>query len=168
MEQSQDTTNLNENELFYDDFSVLQNSLSLLKMNITTIQSQIKTLEKKVKKEMKNINKQKQKQLKGKTKAPSGFAKPTKVTKELCDFMNFPEGSEIARTEATKALTDYIKTHGLIKNTESNKNIIVPDEKLKKLLGIQETFETDLTYFTIQKFMNKHFSTNKVVELDNS
>ena len=39
-------------------------------------------------------------------KIPSGFAKPTNVTKELCDFMNCPEGSKIARTEVTKALVE--------------------------------------------------------------
>ena len=41
-----------------------------------------------------------------------------------------------------------------LENTENSK-IIAPDDKLKTLLGIEEGQE--LTYFTIQKFMNKHF-----------
>uniref|UniRef100_A0A6C0ITX7 DM2 domain-containing protein n=1 Tax=viral metagenome TaxID=1070528 RepID=A0A6C0ITX7_9ZZZZ len=146
-----------------DEFSIIQNSLSLFKMNITTIQSQLKNLEKRVKKEMRTIEKKQQKLKSVQKKMPSGFAKPTNVTKELCDFMNCPEGSKIARTEVTKALVEYIKSHNLLKNSETSKNVIVPDEKLKKLLGLPEVplLEEDLTYFNIQKYMNKHFSDYK-------
>jgi chromatin remodeling complex protein RSC6 len=37
-----------------------------------------------------------------------------------------------------------------------NKKIIIPDEKLTKLLG-DEIKDVELTYFTIQTYMNKHF-----------
>ena len=94
---------------------------------------------------LKNKNKEKRK--------PSGFAKPTKVTKELCEFMNKQEGTEIARTEVTKALVNYIKENKL--EQKENSKIINPDKKLKFLLGIEDNQE--LTYFNIQKFMNKHF-----------
>jgi upstream activation factor subunit UAF30 len=90
---------------------------------------------------------------------PSGFAKPSKVTKELCEFMNKAEGSEIARTEVTRALVAYIKENKL-ENT-SNSKIISPDDKLKVLLGLDDSQE--LTYFNIQKFMNKHFVKNAEV-----
>lgn len=158
-EQTNEYEGLND---LLDEFTTIQNSLTLFKMNITTIQSQLKTLEKRVKKELKtNEKKQKLKLIQKKT--PSGFAKPTNVTKELCDFMNCPEGSKIARTEVTKALVEYIKNNNLIKNSETNKNIIIPDEKLKKLLGIHDNMllGEDLTYFSIQKYMNKHFSDYK-------
>jgi upstream activation factor subunit UAF30 len=89
-------------------------------------------------------------------RAPSGFAKPSKVTKELCAFMNKTEGTEIARTEVTRALVAYIKENKL-ENT-SNSKIISPDEKLKILLGIEDGQE--LNYFNIQKYMNKHFVKN--------
>jgi upstream activation factor subunit UAF30 len=87
---------------------------------------------------------------------PSGFAKPSKVTKELCDFMNKNDGTEIARTDVTKALVAYIKENKL--ENEKNSKIIKPDDKLKYLLGIND--EEVLTYFTIQKYMNKHFIKN--------
>ena len=87
---------------------------------------------------------------------PSGFAKPTKVTKELCEFMNKTEGSEIARTEVTRALVAYIKEHKL--ENETNSKIISPDNTLKNLLGLDDNDE--LTYFNIQKYMNKHFVKN--------
>jgi chromatin remodeling complex protein RSC6 len=86
-------------------------------------------------------------------KKPSGFAKPSKVTKELCEFMNKSEGTEIARTEVTRALVNYIKNNNL--QNENNNKIITPDLKLKFLLGVEDGQE--VTYFNIQKFMNKHF-----------
>ena len=71
--------------------------------------------------------------------------------------MNKPEGSELARTEVTKALVNYIKEHNLINCDSDNKNKIVPDEKLKNLLGLKEEELNELNYFSIQKYMNKHF-----------
>ena len=145
-----------------EQFTTINDSLTLFKMQITNLQKVVKTVEKDVKKELKNIKKDNKKKEKTKTKrAPSGFAKPTKVTKELCEFMNKPEGSEIARTEVTKALVNYIKENNLIELGEDAKNKIVPDQKLKKLLGLQAEQSNDLTYFNIQKYMNKHFYSKK-------
>jgi len=145
-----------------EQFTTINDSLTLFKMQITNLQKVVKTVEKDVKKELKNIKKDNKKKEKTKTKrAPSGFAKPTKVTKELCEFMNKPEGSEIARTEVTKALVNYIKENNLIELGEDAKNKIVPDQKLKNLLGLQAEQSNDLTYFNIQKYMNKHFYSKK-------
>jgi hypothetical protein len=148
-----------------EQFTTINDSLTLFKMQISALQKVVKTVEKDVKKELKNIKKDK-KNAKPKTKrAPSGFAKPTKVTKELCDFMNKPDGSEIARTEVTKALVCYIKSNNLIELGQDLKNKIIPDEKLKNLLGIEDE-KNDLTYFNIQKYMNKHFYSKKNAILD--
>jgi chromatin remodeling complex protein RSC6 len=143
-------------------FSTISDSITLFKMQLSTLQQQVKAVEKQVKKELKGIKKKSAASDKPKgKKAPSGFAKPSKVTKELCEFMNKPEGSEIARTEVTRTLVQYIKTHNLQEQTMESKNKIIPDDKLKNLLGI-ETFESgDLTFFNIQKYMNKHFISNK-------
>ena len=149
--------------LIMEKFNTITDSLTLFKMEISTLQKLVKNVEKDVTKELNNIKKSKKKE-KSKTKrAPSGFAKPTKVTKELCEFMNKPEGSEIARTEVTKALVSYIKSNNLIELGEATKNKIVPDEKLKNLLGIQCEEVNELTYFNIQKYMNKHFYSKKEV-----
>ena len=79
--------------------------------------------------------------------------------------MDRPEGSEIARTEVTKALVNYIKSNNLLmqgdKIDNKIKNKIVPDQKLKNLLGLQDDEINDLTYFNIQKYMNKHFYSSK-------
>ena len=136
-----------------EQFESITNSLTQFKTQISMVQQQIKVLEKGVKKQMKMLQKSVIKNKNKGNRNPSGFAKPSKVTTELCEFMNKKEGTEIARTEVTRALCSYIKEHKL-ENTENSK-IIAPDDKLKTLLGIEEGQE--LTYFTIQKFMNKHF-----------
>jgi upstream activation factor subunit UAF30 len=118
----------------------------------------MKVLEKSVKKQMNGLKKEVTKKKNKGNRQPSGFAKPTKVTKELCEFMNKDEGTEIARTDVTRALVSYIKENKLEDNT--NSKIISPDDKLKMLLGVEEGSE--LTYFNIQKYMNKHFVKNVV------
>jgi chromatin remodeling complex protein RSC6 len=154
----------------FESFKTINDSITLFKMQMNTLQQNIKTLEKLVKKEYKTVNKVVKASAKSKPKtdrAPSGFAKPTKVTKELCEFMNRPEGTEIARTEVTKSLSQYIKTNNLQEKGENSKNRINPDAKLKSLLGISNEETENLTYFTIQKYMNKHFiksTTNSAIE----
>ena len=67
---------------FSEDFSDLLENLSQLKKNITVIQNQVKTLETRVKREQdKQLKKGKNKK-----KNNSGFAKPTKISDELCEF----------------------------------------------------------------------------------
>jgi chromatin remodeling complex protein RSC6 len=137
------------NEQFESILSILNN----FKTQITVMHQQIKLVEKNVRKEFKVLKKEVEKnKIKG-NKKPSGFATPSKVTNELCDFMDKEKGSEIARTVVTKSLIDYIKKNNL-ENNENNQ-IIHPDEKLQNLLGIAENEK--LTYFTLQKHMNKHF-----------
>jgi DNA topoisomerase-1 len=139
-------------EIICEQFQGVIDNLTHFKCEIANLQQQIRTIEKNVKKQMTSLKKAAATKNKGNRK-PSGFAKPSKVTTELCEFMNKKEGTEIARTEVTKALCSYIKEHNL--ENKENCKIIYPDNTLKTLLGIEEGQE--LTYFTIQKFMNKHF-----------
>jgi hypothetical protein len=165
MSEEQETQDNTLDTWIMEQFTTINDSLTLFKMQITNLQKVVKTVEKDVKKELKNINRDKKKEKPKTKRAPSGFAKPTKVTKELCEFMNKPEGSEIARTEVTKALVNYIKENNLIESSEDTKNKIIPDEKLKNLLGIQTDELHELTYFNIQKYMNKHFYSKKEATL---
>lgn len=144
-----------------ESFNTINNSLTLFKMQISTLQQQVKTIEKNVKKELKNNEKKTKSAIPKAKKAPSGFAKPSKVTKELCEFMNRPEGTEIARTEVTKALVNYIKSNNLQEQTPEAKNRINPDDKLINLLGLKVEDINELTFFNIQKHMNKHFISKK-------
>jgi len=145
----------------FDQFEVIIDSLSHFRIQVNTIQQQIRQLEKNIKKEMKGLKKAAEKSKNKGNKKPSGFANPSKVTKELCEFMNKEEGTQIARTEVTRALISYIKSNNL--QNKANKKIILPDEKLKFLLGINQ--EQELTYFNLQKYMNKHFISGSNLEI---
>jgi chromatin remodeling complex protein RSC6 len=155
------STPVNEKADIFESFNIIIDNLTLLKMQLTDLQQKIKTIEKTVKKELKKAGNCKVDKMKT-TKAPSGFAKPTRVTKELCEFMDRPYGTEIARTEVTKCLISYIKSHKL--QEEGKQTKIIPDEKLQNLLGITTDEIPTLTFFTIQKYMNKHFISSTINE----
>ena len=87
-------------------------------------------------------------------RAPSGFVKPTRISDELAKFLDKPIGSEMARTDVTKDINTYIRTHKLQDATNGRK--IIPDKKLATLLKIKQNEE--LTYFNLQKFMSIHFA----------
>jgi chromatin remodeling complex protein RSC6 len=143
-----------------NQFSAILNTLSQFKTQITAISTQMKTLEKTVKREIKQHKKEViKKQSKGNRK-PSGFAAASPISEELCDFMGKERGTSIARTEVTKFICSYIDENSL-RNAE-NKRVINPDDKLKSLLDPDA--DTVLTYFNIQRFMNKHFIKKTVVE----
>jgi chromatin remodeling complex protein RSC6 len=134
-------------------FSNIINGLNSFKTQISVMQQSLKNLEKKTKKQINDLQKAVSKNKNKGNRQPSGFAKPCKVTKELCEFMNESEGTEIARTAVTKALISYVKENKLY--CSNNGKFISPDNKLKTLLGIEDGQQ--LTYFNIQKYMNKHF-----------
>ena len=135
---------------FSEDFSHVLENLSQLRKNITIIQNQIKGLETRVKREQDKHTKNRNKK-----KNQSGFAKPTKISDELCEFMGMEKGTELARTEVTKHLHEYIKKNSL--QVESNKTLIVPDSNLKSLLALEDDVAKEIHFFSLQKYMNKHF-----------
>jgi chromatin remodeling complex protein RSC6 len=140
-------------------FASVNDTITDLKNKMALLQSQLKTIEKTSKREEIALKKKYKTQLKetvvgGVARKPSGFAMPSKVSSELCEFLNKTKGTEIARTEVTKSIVAYIK--GNCSHTDlEKKNIITPDDKLKSLLGISD--EDKLTYFNLQRYMNKHF-----------
>jgi len=145
--------------LFKDSFDQIIDNISLLKIQMTEVQQKIRQLEKNIKKELKNVDKINKINNMKKEKKPSGFATPRLVTSELCEFMDKPLGTAVARTDVNKYLISYIKNNNL--QDIANKSVIIPDSKLKDLLGVTFEQDTPLTFFTIQKYMNKHFITNK-------
>tara|TARA_Y100000389_G_scaffold16088_1_gene14166 strand:+ start:1817 stop:2401 length:585 start_codon:yes stop_codon:yes gene_type:complete len=136
-------------------FDQLYTTLSIFKQSLATLQQNIKLLEKDMKKEIKSKCRAASKKQKGHRK-PSGFAKPADVSTELCDFMGRQKGSQIARTEVTQYIIQYIKENEL--QYENNKKVILPDDRLKKLLGVDN--KTEVTYFNLQGLMNRHFVPN--------
>ena len=86
-------------------------------------------------------------------RSPSGFAKPTDLSAALCTFLGVDAGTQLARTEVTKKITEYIKTHNL--QNAANKKIIIPDATLATLLNNNGE---EVTYFNLQKFLKVHFT----------
>jgi hypothetical protein len=139
-----------------DEIRGMVGSLNGLRETISTLHSQLKKLEKRVAREIKDARKRKRRapQLDengaAKPARLSIFEIPTKLSDDLCSFLAKPKGSEMSRSNVTKAVTTYIKEKGL-----KNKHDIKPDASLKKLLGVPEG--EALTYFNLQKYLNKHY-----------
>lgn len=141
-------------------FETVLSTLSGLRGHITQIQQVVRGLEKQVKKEMKGLRRDAQKGKARGNRKRSGFAQPTKISRELCEFMEKAEGTEIARTEVTQYVISYINDHKL--QNPQNRKTIKPDDKLRKLLGVNPSDE--VTYFNLQKYMNRHFPGGKEKE----
>lgn len=134
-------------------FEDIVSSIMSLKSEVSGLYSKLKLLEKAVNKEVRVLNKSVNRNKTKGNRKPSGFAKSSKISESLCVFMNKPVGSEVARTEVTKYIINYIKEHNL--QRPENKKFINPDNSLKSLLEVPEGDE--LSYFNLQKYMNKHF-----------
>ena len=144
-------------EQIESDFASLNERLAQFKTMDTSITSDLRKLQKNMARHVKENSRRNRKRKAPAgdrpKRAPSGFAKPALISKELCTFLGKPAGTEMARTEVTKHLTSYIKEHNL--QDSENKRKIVPDAALKKLLNVKASDE--LTYFNLQKYMKVHF-----------
>jgi upstream activation factor subunit UAF30 len=73
-----------------------------------------------------------------------------KISPELCEFLNYPQGTVISRTNVVKLITRYVKEHDL--QDPSNRRNIRCDQTLKNLLGVSV-----VTFFSINKYLTRHF-----------
>ena len=85
------------------------------------------------------------------------FKKPVPISKELSVFCGWKKDDLKSRTDVTRYICDYIKEKDL-QNPEDRRKII-PDPKLKKLLGYNPKTDDPLTYPLIQRYMKvqEHF-----------
>lgn len=129
--------------------------LQQLGVLISSLKAEYRTLEKKWSRELKSAQKQSSKRKrKAGNRAPSGFVKPTRISDELAKFLEKPAGCEMARTEVTRDINKYIRTHNL--QDKENGRKINPDSKLAALLKLKKNDE--LTYFNLQRYMSPHFA----------
>ena len=130
----------------------LQQTIASLSEAVTLVEKNAKkvrhTVDLLVKKESKKASKP------AKERKPCGFAVPSQVTNEMCEFMGVETGTAISRIQITQQINKYIKENQL-ENPENKQNIL-PDEKLWKILG-EDAKENKITHFTLQKYLNKHF-----------
>lgn len=132
---------------FSESILSLTSALNKLKMDY-------RVLEKQVLKEARSMDKVNAKRNRNKgSRAPSGFVKPSGISKELAKFLNVAEDTMIARTDVTKMITSYVKQNNLQDSKNGRK--INPDSKLSSLLKVKSGEE--VTYFNLQKYMKPHF-----------
>jgi len=135
-------------------FSEFGSKLQTLSSGLSTLRSDFRTLERHVAREMRAAQKISKRKRKSGNRAPSGFVKPTLISKELANFLGKPVGTEWARTEVTREINAYIRTHNL--QDKENGRKINPDSKLRSLLQLKK--DEELTYFNLQKYMSPHFA----------
>tara|TARA_B100000965_G_scaffold68968_1_gene54360 strand:- start:61 stop:714 length:654 start_codon:yes stop_codon:yes gene_type:complete len=135
-------------------FGEFMTQLTALRTLQAKVLTDFRSLQKRTERELKAAQKANTKRKrKSGNRAPSGFVKPTLISDQLADFLGKAHGSELARTEVTREINQYIRANSL--QDKDNGRIIKPDAKLKALLGVKDSEE--LTYFNLQKFMSPHF-----------
>jgi upstream activation factor subunit UAF30 len=141
--------------LISSQFSSISSKLQQVVAFAASLRSELRSLERHAVKELRTAQKASaKKRRKVGNRAPSGFVKPTPISKELAEFLGKTDGSEMARTEVTREINAYIRNNNL--QDKENGRRINPDAKLKSLLKLKKGEE--LTYFNLQRYMSPHFS----------
>ena len=139
-----------------DDVKSMLTQANTVRETVGALVAELKRLEKRVARLQKEADKRRRKSKKPvegeevKPRKPSIFELPTPLSPELCSFLGRPAGSLESRSNVTKAITTYVKEKNL-----KDKHTIKPDTKLKALLGVAA--EDTLTYFNLQRYLNRHY-----------
>jgi Sec-independent protein translocase protein TatA len=135
---------------------LLKHLTSVMKI-IKELNNEVKDVKKELTRELKKRDKSKKKKRSSSNRPPSGFAKPTQLSPELCVFMNIEKDSLKARTEVTKFFCEYFKEHDL--QDPAYRRNIIPNAALKKILKL--TNEDQVSYFNLQKYLKIHYPKSK-------
>ena len=144
-----------------DIISSFNKSVSQLNEKIAafkSLYSEIATLGKTIEKQAARVAKKAERKGRKAKSAKAGnanpadcvFTKPVKVTDELCSFLGQAKGTTFSRSEVTKGIMAYAKSHNLM-----DKQTIKADASLRKLLTLSET--DNLTILNLQKFLSRHY-----------
>ena len=90
---------------------------------------------------------------------PSGFARPSPLSDQLCTVLGVDKGTEMPRTMVTRMICKIIKDNGI--NDSVNKRQIdlsKPQAHALKALLMPEPGAT-ITYFNLQKYLKRHIGT---------
>jgi chromatin remodeling complex protein RSC6 len=140
-------------------FAELEDMFQNINLIITGYKGKIKALEKMVNREMKSSKKVK----KSGNKTPVGFERLYLISDELAEFFKVPQGTEMSRPMFSSELKKYVKENSLEEPT--NKNKILPDDKLIAVFKLTPEKISKLTYFNIQKEMSSHLSEIKAAAI---
>ena len=145
-----------ETFMVYSDVNTLREMLRSTQSVIKEMTVIVNRLEKQINKDRKVATKKMKRTVSlnaDGTKPMNGFSKPGNVSDDLRQFMGLKEDELVARVDVTKFITKYCQSNGL--QNESDKRILLPDDKLQTLLQVDKTVE--LTYFNLQKYLKYHF-----------
>tara|TARA_B100000524_G_scaffold222093_1_gene117141 strand:+ start:313 stop:771 length:459 start_codon:yes stop_codon:yes gene_type:complete len=132
-----------------DNIDSLKDKINLYKYVLNEITSDVSKIENNFNNFIKSYNKPKNK------KVQRGFTKPTNISNDLATFMNLSNNQLVSRSDVTKFINQYIKNNNL--QDPNNKKNILPDSKLSSILDYNLDNNEAITYFSIQKHLNKHF-----------
>ena len=139
---------------FQVKFDALTSDLTSIATTVKNLLASTKIMLKEYNKAQKNGSKRGRKNgAPGVKRTPSGFAKPTLLSDDLCDFLAIDHGSERARMDVTRLLNAYIKEHNLQDPTDKRK--IIPDAKINGIMNLKPG--DNLSYFNMQTFIKHHF-----------
>ena len=92
----------------------------------------------------------------GVERKPSGFARPSDLSDELCGFLGIASGTSLPRTEVTKMICKYIKERSLA--LEGNKRAVDFTNPASAALHalLQPEPGAHVTYFNLQRYLKPH------------
>ena len=153
--------------------SIIQQLIETSSLVVNTqkqIISEVKLANRLYKKEVKEIQKAASKARRNAKKdpnrpkrTPSGFAVPSKISDQMCDFLNLKHGTELSRTDITKKLTTYIREKNL--QVPTNRRSFVPDNALGGILAPLKEVDQEkgYTYFNLQRYITPHIVSSSAV-----
>jgi chromatin remodeling complex protein RSC6 len=143
-----------------DQFDEICQEVASIKVSIGSVMSKLRLYKKLVEKTLKDSQKIKRQKKKNVDTVKvdggrgSGIHKPAEISVDLCNFLNKPKNTIMARTDVTKEIHAYIRENKL--QDQNSKLRINADTKLKKLLRLNDNEE--LTFLNLQKYLNLQFA----------
>ena len=139
------------------EFNAQVSKVNELRNTLGSVLADMKKLEKRLAREIKKAGRRKRTRAplldeagNPLPKKPSVFTKPQKITDALCVFLGKAKGTEMSRSDVTRGIMDYVK-----KNSLNNKQDILPDAALRKLLSVTEAEK--VTILNLQRFLKVHY-----------
>lgn len=164
---SETESNLSMSQTCKDIFESLvaqnENLLQTQKLMLSTVKKVAKTYSKYRKDYEKNMARERRKAKKDpnrKKREPSGFAVPTNISSDLCDFLNVPHDTKMSRTDVTRKITKYIRDKNL--QVPENRRSFIPDTQLGGILGPLKEVDKEkgYTYFNLQRYITPHITSS--------
>jgi len=145
------------------EFNAQVSKVNELRNTLGSVLADMKKLEKRLAREIKKAGRRKRARAPQVDEAgnplpkkPSVFTKPQKITDALCVFLGKAKGTEMSRSDVTRGIMEYVKKNGL-----NNKQDILPDAALRKLLSVTEAEK--VTILNLQRFLKTHYIKAPVV-----